>query len=47
MNGETHDVEIRAVHSGASNITDPLLNTIRAGLVKGAVVRDVVVYLRL
>lgn len=43
MNGEAHDVEIGAVHACASDVTDPLLNTIRAGFVERTIVGDVVV----
>ena len=43
MDGEAHDVEIRAVHACAGDVTDPLLDTIRAGFVKRTVFGDVVV----
>lgn len=43
MNGEAHDVEIRTVHACAGDVTDPFLDTIRAGFVERTVFGDVVV----
>ena len=41
MHGKSHDIEVRSVHSGASDVADPFLYTIRAGFVEGSVMIDV------
>ena len=47
VNGEAHDIEIRAVHGGAGNVTNPFLYAVRTGFVEGLIsahiVRDLVV----
>jgi len=43
MDGEAHDVEIRTVHSGASDVTDPFLHSVGTGFVEGTVMGDVMV----
>lgn len=43
MDGEAHDVEIRTVHACAGDVTNPFLDTIRAGFVERTIVGDVVV----
>jgi len=43
MDGEAHDVEIGALHSGASDVADPFLYSIGSGFIERTVMGDVVV----
>ena len=43
MDGEAHDVEIRTVHSGTSDVTDPFLHSVGTGFIERTVAGDVVV----
>ena len=43
MDGEAHDVEIRTVHSGTSDVTDPFLHSIGSGFIERTVMRDIIV----